>query len=62
MCILVFSPCSTEIGELKDEKARMHNVHAGSHTLSSSWLAGIAAWLAGVSSELAGVCSQPSPS
>ena len=57
MCILAFSSFSTEIGELKDEKARMHNVHAGSHTLRSFWLAGMAAWLAGVSSWLAGVSS-----
>ena len=31
MCILAFSSFSTEIGELKDEKARMHHVHSGSH-------------------------------
>ena len=57
MCILVFSSFSTEICELKDEKARMHNVPPGSHPLSSSQLAGIASWLAGVSSWLAGVSS-----
>ena len=57
MCILAFSSFSTEIGELKDERARMHNVHPGSHPLSSSRLAGIASWLAGVSSWLAGVSS-----
>ena len=51
---VVFS--STEIGEMKDEKTRMHeknrmhNVHPGSHPLSFSGLAGIASWLAGVSS------------
>ena len=56
-CILLFSPFSTEIGELKDGKARMHNVHPGSHPLSSSRLARIASWLAGVSSWLAGVSS-----
>ena len=41
MCILVFSSFSAEISELKDEKARMHNVHPGSHPLSSSRLAGL---------------------
>ena len=56
-CIPVFSSFSTEICELKDEKARMHNVPPGSHPLSSSQLAGIASWLAGVSSWLAGVSS-----
>ena len=60
---VVFSSFSTEIGEMKDEntrmheKARMHNVHPGSHPLSFSRLAGIASWLAGVSSWLAGVSS-----
>ena len=59
-CEVVFSSFSTEIGEMKDEKtrmhekARMHNVHPGSHPLSFSRLAGIASWLAGVSSWLAG--------
>ena len=45
--ILVFSSFSAEISELKDEKTRMHNVHPGSHPLSSSRLAGIAYWLTG---------------
>ena len=27
MCILAFSSFSAEISELKDEKAKMHNVH-----------------------------------
>ena len=60
---VVFSSFSTEIGEMKaenirmHEKARMHNVHPGSHPLSFSRLAGIASWLAGVSSWLAGVSS-----
>ena len=61
ICILFFSSFSTEIGELKDEEAKMHNV---SHPLSfsrlagnSSWLAGVSSWLAGVSSWLAGVSS-----
>ena len=57
MCIQVFSSFSAEISELKDDKARMHNVHPGSHPPSSSRLAGIASWLAGVSSWLAGVSS-----
>ena len=38
-CILVFSSFSAEIRELKDEKARMHNVHPGSHRVSVSRLA-----------------------
>ena len=57
MCNLAFSSFHAEISELKDEKAGMHNVHPGSHLLSSSRLAGIASWLAGVSSWLAGVSS-----
>ncbi len=59
MCILVFSFFSAEINELKDEKTRMHNVHLGSHPLSSSgwlelFLAGWSFFLEGWSLFLAG--------
>ena len=58
MCILAFSSFSTEIGELKDERARVHNVHPGSQPLSSSQLAEMASWLNRVSSGQAGVSSR----
>ena len=46
MCILAFHPLAPEISKLKDEKTLMHNVHSGSHPLSSyGWLELLPGWL-----------------
>ena len=52
-----------EVLGVEFRKARIPNVHPGSHPLLSARLAAIVAWLAGVSSWLAGalLCMLESP-